>query len=236
MSDTLKKPNSIPAAIAAIRTLEHKGYTYTEGAELWRPPLGEMPKNLGQFPPGLQSRLGIEVDRGNYWVYQGDGHDDLKTLTCPVVIHPSRLRGILENLGKFHTALQCIGLALDLDAGSDLTTACIPAIEALVSARSVPATAPAGWRMRITGDAAVVQKEGLGGVVAHTDCGSIAEAILYALVTDILTAPSQPPHCTNCGGPADPKCSCEQGRAANSQAAKAVPKRRFPFADVGGHD
>lgn len=43
MSDTLKKPNSIPSAIAAIRTLEHLGHTYTEGAELWKPPLGKSP-------------------------------------------------------------------------------------------------------------------------------------------------------------------------------------------------
>ncbi|MFM0165701.1 hypothetical protein PQR39_35395 [Paraburkholderia sediminicola] len=135
MSDTpVKQPNSIPAAIAAIRTLEAKGYTYTEGAELWRPPLGKVPKNLEQFPPGLQSRLAIQVAGGDFWVYQGDGHDHVERLTCPVVIDPRRLSGMLENIGKFHNALQCIGSALDLMAGSDLTTACIHAIQELVNA------------------------------------------------------------------------------------------------------
>lgn len=45
---------------------------------------------------------------------------------------------------------------------------------------------PEGWRMRIEEGAAVVQKEGLGGVVAYADDASIAATILHALVTDLL--------------------------------------------------
>jgi hypothetical protein len=129
-----KKPNSIPAAIAAIRTLEAKGYTYLEGAELWRPPLGPR-----KTDPGLMSRLGAEAMNGNFWVYQGDGTDHVKSLTCPVVIDPRRLHSMLENISKFHTALQCIGSALGLLAGSDVTTAAVPAIKALVDANKLRA-------------------------------------------------------------------------------------------------
>ena len=191
MSETpVKQPNSIPAAIAAIRTLEAHGFTYTEGAQLWRPALGKARISINSAAAGLQSRMANDVLNGVYWVYQGDGHDHVESLTCPVVIDPRLLHSMLKNISKFHTALQCVGSALGLLAGSDVTTAAVPAIEALVRARSIPAKVPEDWHMRITGDAAVVQKEGLGGVVAHADVGSIAESILYALVTDILATPA----------------------------------------------
>lgn len=136
MSTTpVKQPNSIPAAIAAIRTLEAAGYTYNEGAQLWRPPLGKPPAYLDT---GLQSRLGIEVQNGNYWVYQGDGSDHLESLTCAVVIDPRRLRTIIDNGNKFHMALQRIGSALELLAGTDITKAAVPAIEELKQAAKRP--------------------------------------------------------------------------------------------------
>lgn len=34
---------SAACAVAAIKTLQHLGYTYNEGAELWKPPLGKQP-------------------------------------------------------------------------------------------------------------------------------------------------------------------------------------------------
>lgn len=49
-----------------------------------------------------------------------------------------------------------------------------------------PVAIPEGWRMRNDGDAVVVQKEGLGGVVAHADGESIASTILHQLVIDLL--------------------------------------------------
>ncbi len=136
MSDTLKKTNSIPAAIAAIRTLEAHGYTYTEGAELWRPPLGRAKQPITD--KGLMSQLGQMAVEGNFWVYQGDGEDHVESLTVPVVIDPRRLRVILENGNNFHKALQRIGSALDLLAGSDITKAAVPAIEALKQAAKRP--------------------------------------------------------------------------------------------------
>jgi hypothetical protein len=132
----VKQPNTIPAAIAAIRTLEDAGYTYTEGAQLWKPPLGR--PNL-KPPPALMSRMGQEAVNGNFWVYQGDGEDHIESLTCPVVIDPARLKRILETANIYHAALQRIGSALDLLAGSDLTKACTPAIEALVAANKMRA-------------------------------------------------------------------------------------------------
>lgn len=123
MSDTLKKPNTIPAAIAAIRTLENKGYTYTEGAELWRPPLGPR-----KTDPGLMSTIGAEAMNGNFWVYQGDGSDHLESLVCPVVIDPRRLRIALENCEKLGMALQKIGSALGIMPGSELEEACLQEI------------------------------------------------------------------------------------------------------------
>lgn len=51
-----------------------------------------------------------------------------------------------------------------------------------------PVAIPEGWRMRIEEGAAVVQKEGLGGVAVYADDANIAAGILHALVTDILAA------------------------------------------------
>jgi hypothetical protein len=132
MSTTpMNKPNTIPAAIAAIRTLEHLGYTYTEGAELWRPPLEGKMKSLEQFPIGMMSQMGMRAMSGDFWIYHGDGNDHLKSLTCPVIIDPRRLQNLIECSSSYRDALQRIGTALGLLAGTDITIAVVPAIEAL---------------------------------------------------------------------------------------------------------
>jgi len=133
-----KKPNSIPAAIAAIRTLEAKGYTYLEGAELWRPPLGQAPKlpqqkNRTEF----MSRMGQMAMDGNFWTYQGDGEDYLESLTCPVIIHPQRLLGMVNAASGANMALQRIGSLLNLAAGCDITSEAYPRIRALVDSHKM---------------------------------------------------------------------------------------------------
>jgi hypothetical protein len=125
MSDTLKKPNTIPAAIAAIRTLEVLGYTYTEGAEAWKPPVGKRPAHIDK---GLMSRMGQQALDGNFWVYQGDGSDHLESLVCPVVIDPRRLHNAIQNCEKLGMALQKIGSALAIMPGADLEDACLQEI------------------------------------------------------------------------------------------------------------
>jgi hypothetical protein len=60
---------------------------------------------------------------------------------------------------------------------------------ALLSASKPAVTVPTGWRIRIFDDgAAVVEKDGLGGVVCKSSDESIASAILRELVGDILAA------------------------------------------------
>lgn len=137
MSDTLKKPNSIPAAIAAIRTLEAAGYTYNEGASLWRPPLGKRP----DFTKSLLAR---QVENGNYWVYQGDGEDHLESLTCPVIINPMRLKGAIDNCNAYGIALQKIGSALDIMPGEDIGEVALKAVLKIKSARHNATLADAG--------------------------------------------------------------------------------------------
>lgn len=80
----VKKPNSIPAAIAAIRTLERLGFTYTEGAEQWRPPLGEPPEYINK-----PLRDG--------WRWEGDGSDHLQSMGNNMVIEitAAQLRALL---------------------------------------------------------------------------------------------------------------------------------------------
>lgn len=77
-----------------------------------------------------------------------------------------------------------------VSAPGDLVTLTIPELHALLAptqgADARPVAIPEGWRMRIEEGAAVVQKEGLGGVVAYADDASIAASILHALVTDLL--------------------------------------------------
>lgn len=35
------------------------------------------------------------ISGGEAWLWQGDGHDHLESLTCPVVIQPEQLRGLV---------------------------------------------------------------------------------------------------------------------------------------------
>lgn len=64
---------------------------------------------------------------------------------------------------------------------------------ALLSAGKPAASLPHGWRIRIFDDnAAVVEKDGLGGIVCKSDDESIASAILRELVGDMLAAPVAP--------------------------------------------
>jgi hypothetical protein len=144
MSNTPKKPNSIPAAIAAIRTLENAGYTYTEGAELWRPPLGKPPAYLQASRTEFMSRMGQMAMEGNFWTYQGDGEDHLESLTCPVIIHPMRLKGAIDNCNAYGIVLQKIGSALDLMPGEDIGEAALKAILKMKSARHNATLADAG--------------------------------------------------------------------------------------------
>jgi len=46
----------------------------------------------------LQVEVQIHRDkaRGDYWAWQGDEEDHLELLVCPVLIHPSDLRKIME--------------------------------------------------------------------------------------------------------------------------------------------
>lgn len=50
-----------------------------------------------------------------------------------------QLVGAVNNCEAFHAALQRIGTALGLPAGTDLTTACVPAIQALRTGPTGPA-------------------------------------------------------------------------------------------------
>jgi hypothetical protein len=132
MSNTLKKPNSIPAAIAAIRTLEVLGYTYSEVDQAWNTPLRKHPAHIDR---GLMSRMGQQALDGNFWVYQGDGEDHLESLTCPVVIDARRLKGAIDNCNAYGIALQKIGSALDLMPGCDIGEAALTAILKMKTAR-----------------------------------------------------------------------------------------------------
>jgi hypothetical protein len=85
MSTTpVNKPNTIPAAVAAIRTLEAKGYTYTEGAEQWRPPLGKRPSFMNAPPRDV-------------WRWGGNGDDHLESMgnNMAIEITAAQLRVLL---------------------------------------------------------------------------------------------------------------------------------------------
>jgi len=221
-----KKPNSIPAAIAAIRTLEAKGYTYLEGAELWRPPLGTPPdlpqqKNRTEF----MSLMGQRAMEGNFWTYQGDGEDYLESLTCPVIIHPQRLLGIVEAASRANMALQRIGSALDLMAGSDVTKDAVPAIKALVKARGVPEgfrLIPAKETSEMHDAVMALLYRGVQRTQTQTLLDAYLDAAPISCKGENCTSNSVTPHSAEC--------------LAEYERVTTTPKRSgWPFADAGGN-
>ncbi|WP_321799768.1 hypothetical protein [Burkholderia sp. BCC1988] len=73
---------------AAVRTLETKGYTYTEGAELWRPPLGKAPawlKHDTQAVHDVIAERRRQIEQEGWTPEHDDEHDNCEMALAAIV-------------------------------------------------------------------------------------------------------------------------------------------------------
>lgn len=73
MTDESK--NALKRLLAAIGTLEDMGYTYTEGTERWRPPIGKKPECER---PGFFLELSAYLRDGEQRVIKDSDFDSMK--------------------------------------------------------------------------------------------------------------------------------------------------------------
>lgn len=74
--------------------------------------ISEYRSEIAKLRVELQQR--IDVEKGNYWYWQGDGRDDPESLTCLVVMHPDDLRALLKRIPE-DVSLETQGVAAGLN-------------------------------------------------------------------------------------------------------------------------